>query len=147
MKILKLTFITIILTMFGCSKPVASELKDVCSQPEGTEVVIQGYLSLPNNMERTSYYKGKNVSVSYRLFLMTKADATGDEVRTTLWGSHEGKPNKIKPLPEKYTWNDLIAYTDDGKTSTAGQKIKLTGAVKPNDQGCCDVNVTKIENP
>ena len=131
----------------GCGKPVPVEIKNVCSQPEGTEVVIEGYLSLPNNMERMSYRKGSSVSVSYQLFLMTKPDATGDEVRTILWGSHEGKPNKIKPLPEKYTWNDLIAYTDDGKTSTAGQKIKLTGAVKANDKGSCDVNVTKIENP
>lgn len=147
MKTLKLTIIAAVLLAFGCSKPVPVEVKDVCSQPEGTEVVIRGYLSLPNNMERMSYRKGNNVSVSYQLFLMSKADATGDEVRTILWGSHEGKPNKIKPLPEKYTWKDLVAYTDDGKTSTAGQSIKLTGAIKPNDKGSCDVNVTKIENP
>lgn len=147
MKILKITLIAIAFSMFGCGKPMAVEIKNVCSQPEGMEVIVQGYLSLPDNMERMSYYKGKNVSVSYQLFLMTKPDATGDEVRAILWGSHEGKPNKIKPLPEKYTWNDLIAYTDDGKTSIAGQILKLTGTVKPNDRGSCDVNVTKIENP
>lgn len=147
MKILKLGCIAFILFAFGCSKPIAVQIKDACSQPDGTEVIIQGYLSLPNNMERMSYRKGDNVSVSYQLFLMTKPDATGDQVRTILWGSYEGKPNKIKPLPEKYTWNDLIVYTDDGKISTAGQIIKLTGAVKPNDKGSCDVNVTKIEHP
>ena len=148
MKILKIIFLATLLFQFGCgSSPVQVEVKDVCSQPEGANVSVVGYLSLPNFMERMSYRKGSSVSVSYTLFLMTKPDATGESVRTLLWGSHEGKPNKIKPLPEKYTWNDLLVYTDDGKTLGAGQIVKLTGKTQKNDKGGCDVNVQKIETP
>lgn len=147
MKTLKLTSLVFVILMFGCGKPVPVEIREVCQKPPGTDVVIQGYLSLPNNMEMMSYRKGGSVSVSYQLFLMTRRDAAGDSVRTILWGSPEGKPNKIQPLPEKYTWNDLLAYTDDGKTIGPGRLVKLTGTVKPNDRGKCDVNVYKIENP
>ena len=148
MKTLKLTGLVLVFLIFGCSKPVSVEIRDVCQKPAGTDVVIQGYLSLPNNMEMMSYRKGDgNASVSYQLFLMTKLDATGDSVRTILWGSAEGKPNKIQPLPAKYTWNDLLAYTDDGRTIGPGKPVKLTGTVKPNDKGKCDVNVYKIEAP
>jgi hypothetical protein len=148
MKTLKLTCLALVLLIFGCSKPAPVEIRDVCGQPEGTNVVTQGYLSLPNNMETmTTYRKGSSGSTSYQLFLMTRLDATGDSVRVILAGSAEGKPNKIKPLPPKYTWNDLFVYTDDGKAVGPGKLMKLSGTVKPNDKGKCDVNVYKIETP
>jgi hypothetical protein len=147
MKMQNLICLILAALLFGCGKPLPVQVKDVCSQPEGTNVITQGYLSLPNFMERMSYRKGNNVSVSYTLFLMTKPDATGESVRALLWGSHEGKPNKIKPIPEKYTWNDLLIYTDDGKMLGAGAPVKLTGTTQKNDKGNCDINVTKIENP
>ena len=153
MKDLKLTFVLAVVSLSftgvaGCGgNPVSVEIKDVCSQPEGTNVAVEGFLSLPNLMERISHRQGKSVSVSYTLFLMTKPDATGESVRALLWGSHEGQPNKIKPLPEKYTWNDLLVYTDDGKTLGAGQVVKLTGKTQKNDKGGCDINVRKIEKP
>src|SRR5687767_7537886 len=107
MKILKLTFIAVILSMFGCSKPVSVEIKDVCSQTEGTNIVIQGYISLPQAIDTIQLTRGGRIeAVGVQLFMMTKADATGDEVRTTFWTSDKGEPNKIKPLPSKYTWND-----------------------------------------
>jgi hypothetical protein len=59
------------------------------------------------------------------------------------WTSDKGEPNKIKPLPGSYTWNDLLVYTDDGKSLGAGQIVKVTGEVEPNEKSKCAVNVTK----
>lgn len=148
----KLTFaiISLIIFLFGCSetKPIAVEIKDVCSQPMGTNVTISGYLSLPQLMEVTKYTRnGQGVSMNYKLFLMTKQDASGNTVAVILSATGISEPNKIKTLPDRYSWSDLIAYTDDGKTDTAGNLIKLTGKVNPNDKNGCQVNVTKIENP
>jgi hypothetical protein len=142
--------ITLFILLFGCGEanPIAVEIKEVCSQPMGTNVTIQGYLSLPQMLEVTKYTrKGQSVSMSYKLFLMTQPDASSDAVPVILSVTGISEPNKIKTLPDKYTWNDLIAYTDDGKTSVAGNLIKLTGKVNPNDKNICQVNVLKIENP
>lgn len=148
MKILKLTLITFVFLMVGCSKPVPMEIKDVCSQPEGTDVIIQGFISLPQVIDTVQLTrKGRIEAVGLQLFLMTKADATGDSVKTTFWVSDKSEPNKIKPLSKGYTWNDLLVYTDDGKTIGPGKVVKVTGEVKPDDKSKCEVNVTKIENP
>lgn len=148
MKKLKLICIAYVVLMFGCSKPVPMEIKDVCSQPEGTDVIIEGFISLPKVIETIQLTrKGQIEAVGLQLFLMTKADATGDSVKTTFWTSDKGEPNKIKPLSKGYTWNDLLVYTDDGKTIGPGKVVKVTGEVKPNEKNKCEVNVTKIENP
>ena len=142
--------ITIIISLlFGCgeTKPLAVEIKDICSQPKGENVTISGYLSLPQMMEVTKYTRnGESVKMNYKLFLMSKQDTTGDSVAVILSATGISEPNKIKTLPDKYTWNDLVAYTNDGKTSVAGNLIKLTGKVNPNEKNGCQVNVTKIEN-
>ncbi len=59
MKVLRLIIIGILL--FACSfdKPVAVEIKDVCSQSEWTNVTIQGYLSLPEMLEVTKFTQKK----------------------------------------------------------------------------------------
>ena len=149
MRTLKLGCITLTIFLFSCSsKPVAIEIKDVCSQPEGANIIIQGYISLPQQIDTIQLIKKGSISaVGLQLFLMTKADATGDSVKTTFWTSDKGEPNKIKPLPKDYTWSDLLVYTDDGKSLGAGKIVKITGAVSPNDKSKCEVNVTKIENP
>lgn len=147
MRTVRLIGIVFLLFLFGCNKSAEIEIKDVCRQPGGTKVTIQGYLSLPNNLERIGNRDDKNSLVSYGLFLMSKPDAGGDKVRTIFRAGFRGEPNRIKILPEKYLWNDLIAYTHDGKISTAGQIVKLTGEVISNSQDNCDVNVTKIETP
>lgn len=149
MKILTFIVISLLLLLSGCSepKPIAVEIKDVCSQPTGTNVTISGYLSLPELMEVTKYTRnGQGVSINYKLFLMTKQDATGDAVAVILFATGISEPNKIKTLPDKYTWNDLIVYTDEGKTTMAGNLVKLSGKVNPNDKNGCQVNVMKIEN-
>ena len=148
MKKLKLICIAFVFSMFGCSKPVPMEIKDVCSQPEGTDVIIQGFISLPQVIDTIQMTRqGRIEKVGLQLFLMTKADATGDSVKTTFWVSDKSEPNSIKPLSKGYTWNDLLVYTDDGKTIGPGKVVKVTGEVKPNDKSKCEVNVTKIENP
>lgn len=147
MKILKTTLITIALLMFGCSKPVAVEIKDVCSQPPGTKVIIQGFISLPQQIDTIQLTRqGRIEAIGLQLFLMTKADATGESVRVTFWVSDKGEPNKIKPLLKGYTWNDLLVYTNDGKAIGAGQIVKITGETKSNEKHGCEVNVSKIEN-
>jgi hypothetical protein len=148
MKLLKLILLAFGLSIFGCGAPVAVEIKEVCSQPEGTKVVIQGYISLPQRIDTIQMTRGGRIeAVGLQLFVMTKADASGDSVRSVFWTSDKGEPNKIKPLPGSYTWNDLLVYTDDGKSLGAGQIVKVTGEVEPNEKSKCAVNVTKIENP
>jgi hypothetical protein len=126
--------------------PKQVEVRDVCGQPGGTNVTIKGYFSLPKQMEVTKYTRGgQGAGINYKLILMTKQDATGDAVFINMSGTAEPRPNKIKMLPDNYTWNDLIAYTDDSKTALAGEMVKLTGLVELNERDKCKVNVSKIE--
>jgi hypothetical protein len=149
MKIQKLALIAFALSMFGCGKTIVPvEVKDVCAQPEGARIMTQGYISLPQTIDTIQLTKGGSiVAVGLQLFLMTKPDASGEAVRATFWTSDKNEPNKIKPLPRAYTWNDLLVYTDDGKTLGAGKIVKITGEIKPDDKYKCAVSVTKIENP
>lgn len=133
---------------FGCGKaPQPFEIKDVCSQIEGTPVIIQGYLSLPKTIDTIQLTKGGKITqVAYQIFLMTKMDATGDAVKVTLWTTNEREPNKIKSLSMNgYTWNDLFVYASDGKEIPAGKLIKITGETAPDQKTGCAVGVTKIE--
>lgn len=146
MKILKIILIIGIFLMFGCSSPKPFEIKDVCSQPKGTKAILQGYLSLPKTIDTIQLTKGgKIMEVGYQIFLMTKADATGDAVKVTIWTTSKNEPNKIKPLPSGYTWNDLIVYSDKGEEIKAGKVIKITGETVPDAKTGCAVSVTKIE--
>ncbi len=148
MKILKLMTIASILFLFGCSSPKPYEIKDVCAQPEGTGVIVQGYLSLPKTIDTIQLTKGGSITaVGYQIYLMTKSDASGDAVKVTIWTSDKGEPNKIKPLPRGYDWKDLIVYDNDGKEIPAGKVINLTGETTPDEKTGCGVAVTKIELP
>lgn len=148
MKILKIILIIGIFLMFGCSSPKPVEIKDVCAQPEGTGVIVQGYLSLPKTIDTIQLTKGGAITaVGYQIFLMTKSDASGDAVKVTIWTSDKGEPNKIKPLPRSYDWKDLIVYNDNGKEITAGKVIKITGETTPDEKTGCGIAVTKIELP
>ena len=148
MKRILITCFTAGVIAFGCGKPVAVEVKDACSQPIGSTVIVQGYISLPKQIETVQLTrKGAVEAVGLQLFLMTKADATGDSVRTTFWTSDKGEPNKIKPLPKGYTWNDLLVYTNDGKSVEAGKVIKITGKTEADETYRCQIDVNKIELP
>ena len=149
MKILKIIIIAGVLLLFGCSSPKPFEIKDVCAQPEGTKAILQGYLSLPKTIDTIQLTKGGRImQVGYQIFLMTKADATGDAVKVTIWTSDKGEPNKIKPLPiTGYTWNDLIVYSNKGEEIKAGKMIKVTGETVPDAKTGCAVSVMKIETP
>ncbi len=148
MKVLSIILIIGIFLMSGCSSPKPFEIKDVCAQPEGTDVIIQGYLSLPKTIDTIQLTKGGRImEVGYQLFLMTKADASGDSAKVTIWTTNKNEPNKIKPLPGGYTWNDLIVYSDKGEEIKAGKIIKITGKTAPDAKTGCAVSVTKIELP
>ena len=144
-----LTVCFTLLLLVGCSrKPVPVQIKDVCSQPKGTKVEIQGYISLPKEIETIQLTRGGRIeAVWLHLYMMTKADATGEAVMTTFWVSDKSEPNKIKPLSKGYTWNDLVVYTNDGKPVAAGTVIKVTGETEPKDKVGCSINVSKIELP
>ncbi len=148
MKILKFLTVASILFVVGCSSPKPFEIKDVCAQPEGTKVITQGYLSLPKTIDTIQLTKGGAITaVGYQLFLMTKADASGDAVKVTIWTTTKSEPNKIKPFSQNYTWNDLLVYTDDGKEVPAGKVIKITGETVSDEKTGCTVSITKIETP
>ncbi len=148
LKIIKSLIIVIVLLITGCSKPDPVEIKNVCSQPENAQVVIHGYIYLPQMIDTIQLSRGGQITaVGYQLFMTTRADAGGEEVKATFWASDKGEPNKIKPLPRAYDLDDLIVYTDDGKEIPAGKIVKITGEVKPNEKSKCEINVTKIELP
>lgn len=145
-----ITLLVISLTAIGCGtpEPVAVEIKDVCAQPVGTYVTIQGYISLPKEMEIVRYTRGgQGAGITYKLFLMTKADATGDSVATVFSGTSQTAKNRIKMVPEKYTWNDLEVYTDSGEAVRAGKVVKITGDIEADEKTRCKVNANKIELP
>jgi hypothetical protein len=152
MKKIYLLIVAIVWLSFGCgSKPIPMEIKDVCKQPIGTNVEISGYISLPKQIKTLQLMKGGGVIASgLQLFMMTKQDATGDAVMSTFWTTPktEGEPNKIKPLPiNGYTWNDLLVYTNDGKSVGAGKLIKVTGETFADEKNGCFIDVYKIELP
>lgn len=148
MKIIKSLIIAVFLLMLGCSSPKPFEIKDVCAQAEGTKVITQGFLSLPKTIDTIQLTKGGAITaVGYQIFLMTKADATGDAVKVTIWTTNKAEPNKIKAFSQNYTWNDLLVYTDDGKEVPAGKVIKITGETVADSKTGCAVSVTKIETP
>ncbi len=148
MKFIKSIIILSVLFVFGCSSPKPFEIKDVCAQPEGTKAILQGYLSLPQTIDTIQLTRGGKISaVGYQLFLVTKADATGDSAKVTIWTTNNNEPNKIKPLPSDYTSNDLVVYSEKGEEINAGKMIKITGESAPDAKTGCAVNVTKIELP
>jgi hypothetical protein len=152
MKRTYLLLVAFILLSFGCGgKPVPIGIKDVCKQPIGTNVEITGYISLPEQFSTLQVTKGGAIkAVGLQLFMITKQDATGDAVMTTFWTTPtaEGEPNKIKPLPmNDYIWNDLLVYTDDGKSAGAGKLIKVSGGTFADEKNGCFVDVSKIELP
>lgn len=142
-----LIFITLLTFAIGCGKPPQPfEIKDVCSQPVGTAVSVTGYVSLPKTIDTIQITKGGRITqVGYQMFVMTKADATGDAVKATFWTSDKGEPNSIRPLPRDYTWNDLLVVTDDGKEVKAGKLIKVSGDVTADPKTVCGIGVAKIE--
>ena len=150
MRIRLFSFILISIYSLYCgeAKPIAVEIKDVCSQSLGTNVTIQGYLSLPQMLEFTKFRRsGQSERKDYKLFLSSQKNESEDKAAIILLTSESYEPNKIKDLPERASQEDIILYTNDGKTITAEKLFKLTGKVNPNDKNGCQVNVTKIENP
>lgn len=135
-------------TSCGEAPPVAVDVKDVCSQPIGTNVTVQGYFSLPKSLEVTRYTRGgQGAGINYKLILMTKQDASGDAVFVNMSGTTATAPNTIKMLPDNYSWKDLTAFTHDNKTIVAGELAKLTGSTAADEKDRCKVNVHKIEKP
>ena len=142
-----LAFMAMLICSTACgSPPQAVEIKDVCSQPVGTTVSVTGYVSLPKTIDTIQITKGGRITqVGYQMFVMTKADATGEAVKATFWTSDKGEPNSIKPLPRDYTWSDLLVVTDDGKEVKAGKLIKVSGDVTADAKTVCGIGVAKIE--
>jgi len=137
-----------VLFMFGCNSPKPFEIKDVCAQSEGTNAILQGYLSLPETIDTIQLTKsGKITAVGYQIFLVTKTDANGDAVKVTIWTTNKAEPNKIKAFSNGYSWNDLIVYSDKGEEIKAGKVIKITGETVADEKSGCAVSVTKIELP
>ena len=146
MKRLFIAISSLCLFAFGCSSPKPFEIKDVCSQAEGTGVILSGYLSLPKTIDTIQLTKGGAIkAVGYQIFLMSKADVSGDSVNVTIWTSDKGEPNKIKPLPANFAREDLTVYADDSKAISVGAVIKVTGEIVTDAKTGCAVNVTKIE--
>lgn len=145
-RIITLLIVSLSAIACGSSDPLAVEIKDVCAQPAGTYVTTQGFISLPREMEITKYTRGgEGAGITYKLFLMTKADATGESVAAVFSGTSQSAKNRVKMFPEKYTWNDLEAYTDSGEAVRAGKVVKITGQTEADEKTKCKVNVHKID--
>lgn len=146
-KTIRMLFVALLLGSCSSAPPKPAEISQVCAEAKGTDVILTGYLSLPKQLEMTKYIRGGHgAGIDYRLYLMAKQDATGEAVPVLLSGTMEPRRNTIKMLPERYSWTDLVAYTDDDKASAAGQKVKITGTIDVDSSGPCRINVLKIEN-
>lgn len=145
----KLVFFFLILIVTNCSqKPKSVEIKDVCSQPFGTNVILQGYLSLPKMIDTIQLTKaGKITAVGYQIFLFAETETSDDSVKVTLWTTNKAEPNKIKAFSNGYSWKDLLVYTNDGQEVKSRKTIKITGETTPDEKTNCSVSVTKIEFP
>ncbi|MBS1795357.1 MAG: hypothetical protein JSS81_15985 [Acidobacteria bacterium] len=148
MKILRIFLAGGLLATPGCggAKPVAVEIRDVCAQKPGTSVVLRGFISLPRELEITRYLRGGQ-GVTYKLFLTTKPDGSGDTVAAVFPGTGEAARNRVGMLPADYTRSDLVAFTDDGRELRAGQVVRITGETAADEKHRCRVDVSKIEQP
>lgn len=139
-------FVLPLLLFAACTKPVAVEIKDVCSKPNGTIVVLHGFISLPREMEITRYTRGgERAGTTYRLHMTTNADSSGHKVAAIFSGTSTAEQNRVKNFPPNYAWSDLIAYTDDGQSFGAGKLLKVTGETDADEKDGCSVNIQKIE--
>lgn len=145
----RLTFVACVsLMLAACSKtPKPFEVRDICSQPEGSAVIVQGFLSLPKTIDTIQLTKGGKITqVGYQLPLSTKPDAAGEMVKTTIWTTNSKEPNKIKAVPNgAFTANDLLVYAENGTEITAGKTVKLTGETVKDEKSGCAITVTKVE--
>ncbi len=73
--------------------------------PHGT-VVLCGYGTCPVSLVRSRGAKDEDFSVSLK---------TGSD------------PTQMKELPQKYSQQDLVVHTTDGRTVGVGAKVRVTG--------------------
>lgn len=147
-KILILALLAVASWSNACSKPVRAELGDVCSEPEGTVVTVEGYIRLPEMMETIQQMRdGRITAVGHQPLLAASADATRDAVKLTVWTTTAAEPNRIKAFSSDYSWEDWRFYADDGKEVPAGKVIRVTGEIVRDEKTGCAVSVTKIEQP
>jgi hypothetical protein len=144
-----LTVTTLVTFAAGCgqsAKPFA--IRDVCSQPAGTNVVVEGFPSLPRSIETIEVSKGGRIAdVAYRIPLMADPDASGTSVKVTIWTTADGEPNRMKSMTNGYGLEELTVYAENGDPVTTGKRVRLTGVTEADRNSGCVVNVTKIETP
>jgi hypothetical protein len=115
---------------------------DVCSQPEGTVVTLQGYFRLPDTMKTYTRLR----RTSYRMFFA--GSITQDNppfISITVAGtSSGGAKNQISTMPDNYTYKHLRIFLNDGTAVGPNAYLKITGKLSLLDIGC-SVAVSKIE--
>lgn len=139
----------VILTVGCASQPFAVEIGDVCSQPRGSDVIVRGYISMPDEIEITKFTRGgDNVGMTYKLSLLGEPEESRVSLAVVIKAGKAGEPNRIRVLPaSSYSRSDLVIYAADTREFVDGQLVEITGAVADHDKEVCVVNVESIRQP
>lgn len=130
----------------GCGSPESFEIKDVCGRPEGTDVVVHGFLSLPATIDTIQLRRGGAIAqVGYKMHLTNKPNGSGDLVKVLIWTTNKNEPNKVKAISAGFSKSDLVAYQDGGQEIDRQRTVTVTGETTVDDDSGCYISVRKIE--
>jgi hypothetical protein len=119
------TLLAILLLIAGCDSgpPTAGTVvtfATVCDKAnEDKRVALEGYLDFPPQ------FKAKDLTIMMRL-RPTPFSAKDDRIVGASVRLGAG-PNHVALPPRKYTANDLRVTTNDGKTMSAADRVKVSG--------------------
>ncbi len=130
----------------SCAVPKRVAIRDVCLEPEGTTVSVDGFVSLPRTVDTVQLSRGGRVAeVGYQLLVTSDGAGTGDSVKVTLWATESRQANRIKAVTEIGRFGELTVYANDGRELGVGEAVRITGVTVPDVVSGCAVTATKVD--
>jgi hypothetical protein len=116
-------------TVNGCGggddPPTAVSIRDACGVGDGTSVVVEGYLRLPETLRISD-------TAVIDLFAATGGRGTPVEVEFPIGDG----PNQLRDIPAKFSVTSLRVQTAAGETVTIIDRVAVTAKVEAGDAGC-----------
>lgn len=124
----------------GCREGAkAVSFADVCREEDHTVVSLEGYMRLPVLMDEAGTVKGTR-----KLLLVEEENGTGGFLYVLAKDSRTVEPNRIAELPLSYTYKDFRIYTEDGRTVSSSERLRVTGEVF-KELNSCVLKIQRIE--